>query len=376
MSDLDKVKSVIPHREPFLFVDRIIEQAEGRIVTEREVRADEPQFAGHYPGSPLMPGVLLCEACFQTGAMLLSGVDDSSAPVLRAPRPQSDSPVQVRNRGRLPHWEQEAGVYFVTWRLADSIPAEARERIQREREDILRTAESLGRDLSEDEKGQLERLHTEKVENLLNAGYGECYLNNDDCAGVVSQTLLKFDGERYDLFAWCVMPNHVHVVFQARPGHGLPQIMHSWKSFTAKACNRLLGRTGPFWMDESFDRLVRDEAELRKFTDYTLRNPVAAGLADWSWVGRGSAGEAPTPPLAGESPATMQAGAPALRKPVLTRILEAKFRGMVVPGDLLRVEVEQEEKMGEAFVMNGKVSVAGKNVLRVKFIVAMIEVGK
>jgi 3-hydroxymyristoyl/3-hydroxydecanoyl-(acyl carrier protein) dehydratase len=62
-------------------------------------------------------------------------------------------------------------------------------------------------------------------------------------------------------------------------------------------------------------------------------------------------------------------------RPVLTRILEAKFRGMVVPGDLLRIEVEQEEKMGEAYVMNGKVSVAGKNVLRVKFIVAMIEVG-
>jgi len=142
VNDAAEVKARIPHREPFLFVDRIVEKAESRIVTERAIRADETHFAGHYPGAPLMPGVLICEACFQTGAMLLS-----------------------------------------------------------------------------------------------------------------------------------------------------------------------------------------------------------------------SAGEAP-----------------ALRKPVLTRILEAKFRGMVRPGDVMRIEVEQDEKMGDAFVMKGCVDVAGKNVLRVKFIVAMVEI--
>lgn len=65
------VTQAIPHRPPFLFVDRIAEQGEGRIVTERTFRPDEAFFAGHYPGSPLTPGVLLCEACFQTGAILL-----------------------------------------------------------------------------------------------------------------------------------------------------------------------------------------------------------------------------------------------------------------------------------------------------------------
>lgn len=69
----ERVKAAIPHREPFLFADRIIELADTHIVTERLIRADEPQFAGHYPGWPLMPGVLLCEACLQAGALLLSG---------------------------------------------------------------------------------------------------------------------------------------------------------------------------------------------------------------------------------------------------------------------------------------------------------------
>ncbi|MBK8205659.1 MAG: transposase [Planctomycetes bacterium] len=368
--ELEQVKAAIPHREPFLFVDRVIERSDGRIVTERLVRADEPHFAGHYPGSPLMPGVLICEACFQTGAMLLSDAGAPPADVKRAPRPQAEAPLQIRQRGRLPHWEKDCGFYFVTWRLADSLPVSVREQIEAEREDIVRTARQLNRELSDGEKDRLAALHTEKIEAYLNAGHGECHMKNAECAEVVIETLKKFDGERYELHAWCVMPNHVHVVFQARAGHGLSEIMHSWKSFAAKACNRALGRTGTFWMDESFDRLIRDEDEYRRYVAYTLDNPTVAGLQGWKWVGGRDAGEAPTSQVAGGAPTPQS-----LRKPVLTRILEAKFRGMVVPGDLMQVQVDLEEKMGGAYVMNGKVSVAGKNVLRVKFIVAMLEVG-
>lgn len=393
---LDQVKARIPHREPFLFVDRILEQAEGRIVTERTVRADEPQFQGHYPGSPLMPGVLLCEACFQTGAMLLGSAGASArsagsqpAQAVGAPPTALATPsappasafapivprVMKRHRGYLPHWEREHATYFVTFRLADSLPADARKRIEEQRYDIVKTAEHLDRPLTDTERERLDHLYSTTVDELLNAGHGACHLKAPDCAAVVAETLTKWDGERYALYAWCVMPNHVHAVFRPFAGHALGDILHSWKSFTAKACNKLLGRTGEFWQRESFDRLIRDREEFDLRVRYTVENPVAAGLVDWKWVGGSAVGGAPKAG-AGEAPALPTAGgAPASRrKPVLTRILEAKFRGIVVPGDVLRVEVEQEEKMGDAFVMNGKVSCAGKNVLRVKFIVAMVEI--
>ncbi|MCC7508769.1 MAG: transposase [Planctomycetes bacterium] len=362
----------IPHREPFLFVDRVVERAEGRIVTERLVRADEPHFAGHYPGSPLMPGVLICEACFQTGAMLLGsaglrpandeGVPPSSS--FLAAREE----VRESSRGYLPHWDQAGATYFVTFRLADSIPDEVRKRIELERWDIVRTAEQAGRTLSANEQERLEALYSERVDELLNAGHGACHLKDDRCAEVVADALKHFNGERYTLYAWAVMPNHVHVVFRAAPDQELSGILQSWKSFTAKECNRILGRSGEFWQRETFDRIVRDREDFDRRVRYTLEKPNVAGLVDWKWVSERAVADQRSATDAGRRPAL-------LRKPVLTRILEAKFRGMVVPGDLMLIEVVQEEKMGDAYVMNGKVSVAGKNVLRVKFIVAMVELG-
>lgn len=355
MTDLDDVKAAIPHREPFLFIDRIIERGEDSIVTEREVRADEPQFQGHYPDSPLMPGVLLCEACFQTGAILLASSD-----VMRTSRPH-EATVDRHSRGRLPHWEKDGATYFVTWRLADSLPVKVREGIHLERKNIIETAKANGRELSASESRRLDALYSEKTEEYLNAGHGACYMNDIVVAECVSESLKHFDKQHYNLHSWVVMPNHVHVLFTPLHGHGLSEIMKSWKSFTAHECNKILGRTGTFWMEESFDRIVRDEREFQKYGKYIFENPGKARLRDWKWVG-GRADETST-----------SHEVPTSHTPVLTRILEAKFRGMVVPGDVMRIEVSLDEKMGEAFVMSGKVKVNNKVVLRVKFIVAMIE---
>jgi REP element-mobilizing transposase RayT len=102
----------------------------------------------------------------------------------------------------------------------------------------------------------------------------------------VQDTLLHFDGERYDLIAWCVMPNHVHVVMSLRGDHTLNRILDSWKTFTARNANQILGRSGErFWQAEYFDRLVRDDEHLRRVVKYVYENPQRAGLAQWEWVG-------------------------------------------------------------------------------------------
>ena len=93
-----------------------------------------------------------------------------------------------------------------------------------------------------------------KVEAILDAGHGECWLRRDDVAIIVENALLHFDGERYRLLAWCVMPNHVHALIETFKGHPLGDVVQSWKSFTAKEINRCLGRTGTVWEEDYFDR--------------------------------------------------------------------------------------------------------------------------
>lgn len=69
---MDEILKTIPHRPPFLFIDDIVEVHANGATCRRTIRAEEPQFEGHYPGNPIMPGVLLCEACFQAGAVYLA----------------------------------------------------------------------------------------------------------------------------------------------------------------------------------------------------------------------------------------------------------------------------------------------------------------
>lgn len=193
--------------------------------------------------------------------------------------------VAIRSRGRLPHWETDQAVYFVTFRLADSLPAKVLSAYLSERDDIIRSARSLGRELTAAEVARLDRLHGERVESYLDSGAGACHLRDPRVAGLVKQALLYFHAQRYRLVAWCVMPNHVHVVLRQLPGHGLAEVLHSWKSFTASKANALLGLSGAFWQHEYYDHLVRDEAEYYRVINYVLDNPVKAGLTDWPWCG-------------------------------------------------------------------------------------------
>ncbi len=198
---------------------------------------------------------------------------------------------EIHNRGLrirhgfLPHWEMDGGTYFVTFRLDDSLPDSVVRAYRIERENIIKTTAHLNRDLTEDESDRLRKLYSDRIESYLDAGSGACYLKKDAIAELVKNALFFFDGQRYKLAAWCIMPNHVHVVFRPFEGYLLEKILHSWKSFTANKANEMLSLKGYFWQKEYYDHLIRNGSEFVRMVEYVLDNPEKAGLQDWPWVG-------------------------------------------------------------------------------------------
>lgn len=126
-----------------------------------------------------------------------------------------------------------------------------------------------------------------RIEEFLDVGHGECWLRRPDIAALVEAALFHFDGQRYRLLAWCIMPNHVHALIETREGFPLADVLHSWKSFTSHQANKLLKRTGEFWQREYLDRYVRNAEHFEKVLAYIEENPVKAGLAklktEWPW---------------------------------------------------------------------------------------------
>ncbi len=171
------------------------------------------------------------------------------------------------SRGYLPHFDQPGTVQAVTFRLADSLPAEVVAR-------LAALADSPAR--------------RKLREDWLDRARGACWLRRPEIAQLVEDALLHFDGERYRLGAWCVMPNHVHTLFEVTTTP-LGEIVKSWKGYTAREANRLLGREGAFWEEEYWDRFMRNERHFRDTVRYIENNPVKARLTqtsdprEWPW---------------------------------------------------------------------------------------------
>jgi len=177
----------------------------------------------------------------------------SSPGTLQATVQGADKPrfgeVRIRNRGRLPHWEREAGLYFVTFRLADSLPRPVLEKIV-DRRRMLEAAKCSGFKLLPRQKAILAEYSPRRVEEIIDSGSGACFLSDPSVAELVAEALRFWDGRKFRLVAWCIMPNHVHVILRLFPGQELSGILWGWKSYTARMANRILGRKGSFWQRE------------------------------------------------------------------------------------------------------------------------------
>jgi len=149
------------------------------------------------------------------------------------------------SRGYLPHFDAAEITQTVTFRLADSLPQTVLERWKREL--VVDSAENA------------DKVIRRRIEYYLDQGYGSAALGDARVAAMVQQSLLYFDGQRYRLSAWVVMPNHVHMLLTPDAQWSLSQIMKSLKSYTSHEANRILGDRGQFWMEDYFDRYIRDE---------------------------------------------------------------------------------------------------------------------
>jgi len=208
------------------------------------------------------------------------------------PSPQQDYR-QFYSR-HLPHFQPPGATLFLTTRLAGSLPKEAVVRLldEAEQNDVLLAQIADPQERAERAYREQRRRFGEWDAELHVTKQGPFWLSDPRVAELVAESLHHRDGRIYRLAAFCVMPNHLHLVITPSPKedgvlHSLPAIMHSLKRYTARQANLLLGREGAFWQQESYDYVIRDEAEARRIIEYVLNNPVKAGLVqrreDWPW---------------------------------------------------------------------------------------------
>ena len=197
-----------------------------------------------------------------------------SVPQFRAMDPHGEIGKRRRN---LPHWEQKDTTYFITFRLADAVPQDV---LRQWKEEVETWRKFHPEPWDAATKYEYQKRFQQERERWLDRGHGECLLKKPDVSAIVVDSLRHFDFQRYVIDAFVIMPNHVHVLVQPAKGQSLSDILHSWKSFSGKAINRLLGRTEPVWQEENYDRIVRNFEELERCRNYIARNPGNAKLHD------------------------------------------------------------------------------------------------
>jgi len=217
-----------------------------------------------------------------------------------------DPAMDVRiTAGNLPHWFQPGVTYFITFRTADSLPAEVIELWLRRRNDWLQrhgiepnkvidtwrvpTTKRPGwaaqlQDLPVEQQREFHHLFSREFMEHLDRGYGQCVLKRPDLAKIVADNLWYNDGRHYQLGDFVIMPNHVHVLACLLGETDLESQCFSWKKYTATRINRALGRRGLFWQEESFDHLVRSPEQFEGLQRYIADNPTKAGLLEGEYL--------------------------------------------------------------------------------------------
>jgi len=184
---------------------------------------------------------------------------------------------------KLPHWQQPGATYFVTFRLADSIPASLLNRWKNDRGNWL---QFHPKPWSPETESEYHRMFSTKIDEWLDQGHGECLLRNARYRCALADVFSNFDEDRYFLHSWIVMPNHTHLLFSLANDEQLENTLKSWKGVSARKISRLRATAAhkKLWMKGYFDRMIRDAGHFRKVARYIRKNPGKANLKQGSFT--------------------------------------------------------------------------------------------
>lgn len=191
----------------------------------------------------------------------------------------------VVERG-LPHWAQAGVACFMTWRTADSLPAQVVNRCITERDELLKRH---GIDPQGNWRAALQRLKpavrepiqwaiSERWDQSLDECHGKCLLRRPELSKIIVENLLHLDGSDYDMIDFVVMPNHVHALATFQTPEAMLSRAAAWRRYQAREINKVIGETGHFWQEDGFDHLVRSPEQFQHYRRYIPNNPIQARL--------------------------------------------------------------------------------------------------
>ena len=179
----------------------------------------------------------------------------------------------------MPHWTVERAIYHICFRLSDSVPVEKQREWEEERK-AFAAKRKAGVPLSEDDVKRLRYLYSEKIEQYLDSGYGSCLLRGDGVLAVVRDTIFYNNGKTYQLHAYGIMPNHIHICVEIFAAQDMAKVVQAWKSTLAHRINRLLGRTGELWQEDYYNHIIRSAKEYAYQMKYIRDND---GVEGWRY---------------------------------------------------------------------------------------------
>lgn len=183
---------------------------------------------------------------------------------------EKDKPIEISSKDKLPHWHQDGKIQFITFRLADSLP---QSKVNELKEKIQIFENHHPRPWDETTLIEYHKIVSPEYEKFLDNGYGECILKESRFRRIIKEAIFYYNDSKYEVIAFVIMPNHVHLLLRILKNNKLNKIMQSIKRYSAREINKQLNRDGALWMKRYFDRIVRNREHLNHCLNYIKENP-------------------------------------------------------------------------------------------------------